>query len=79
MPKKGRMKTTLKSRKIGGKKFAWKGWGHSKARANEIAKNQRKLGWNVRVIPSGKSKNLTRVWDIFARKKKIRKTKTKKR
>lgn len=64
-----RRKSALKSRKISGKRFTWKGWGYSKARAKEIAKNLRKLGNNVRIIPTKKSKKYTKVWDVYARKK----------
>lgn len=63
-----RRTSRLMTRKIGGKKFDWHGWGHSKKKASEIARNLRSMGYNVRVIPTKKSKTFTKVWDIFARK-----------
>lgn len=64
-----RRKSTLKSRKINGKKFSWKGWGHTKDNAKRTAKNLRELGYKVRIIPTKASKKFTKVWDIYARKK----------
>jgi len=64
-----RRKSKLGPRKIDGKKFQWKGWGHSKKRGREIAANYRKLGYSARVIPTKTSKTKTRVYDVYVRKK----------